>query len=516
MSDGNARLRRCIRDLSALTALPSLCIGRTPEEALDTLVDALPTALDCSLVYFVLPGPSEQERGSLDRAPLGDAQLQQVRAASTADADGADGTVFIGGEKLWCLEAEVPLADQRGRLLVGRRSPLDAETDRMLVRTAANLVGTIVQSANVLEVARRKDDFLAMLGHELRNPLAPIVTAVELLKLNPSATRERDVIERHAQHMVRIVDDLLDISRVTRGQIELRREHVPLSSILQRAMEMASPLVTRSRHQLHIADAGGAVVQGDPIRLAQVFGNLLTNAAKFTPPGGHIAVEVERAPDRVRVVVRDNGCGIAKDQQQRIFEPFVQADRARDVLRGGLGLGLAIVRNLVVRHGGNIRLRSEGRGTGAEFTVELPTVNASSGSTSTSPRSPSETRAGVRVLVVDDNTDIAELLSEALQGKGFQTAVANDGKNALLSWREFLPHAGVFDVGLPDVDGYDVARAVRAEYGTEACLIAMTGYGQPTDRTRAADAGFDRHMVKPVSLEELVSVLDECVPCDKP
>ncbi|HUQ07461.1 MAG TPA: hybrid sensor histidine kinase/response regulator [Kofleriaceae bacterium] len=516
MVDRNDRLRRCIRDLSALTALPAMCVGRTPQESLDVLVDALPTALDCDLLYFVLPGPIEQERGSLDRASLSPEQLEQVRAASTTDGDGADGTVFVGGEKFWCMETEIPFADLRGKLLVGRRAELDGETDRVLVRTAANLVGTIIQSANVLEVARRKDDFLAMLGHELRNPLAPIVTAVELLKLNPSAARERDVIERHAQHMVRIVDDLLDISRVTRGHIELRREHVPLSSILQRAVEMASPLVTRNQHRLEVAEAHDAVVQGDPIRLAQVFGNLLTNAAKFTPPGGRIDVHVEHASERVRVVVRDTGCGIAKDQQQRIFEPFVQADRARDVLRGGLGLGLAIVHNLVTRHGGSISLRSDGYGTGSEFTVELPMVDESGVTASTPRRAPSETRANIRVLVVDDNTDIAELLSEALQGKGFQTAVANDGRNALISWRAFLPHAGVFDVGLPDVDGYDIARAVRSEYGAEACLIAMTGYGQPTDRSRAAEAGFDRHMVKPVSLEELVRVLDECVPCDKP
>jgi signal transduction histidine kinase/CheY-like chemotaxis protein len=514
MGDGNDRLRRCIRDLAALTGLPALCVGRTPEEALDVLTDALPTALDCDLVYLTLPAPLEPERGTLDRAPLVPAQLQQVRAASTADADGAEATVFIDGETFWCMEAEVPVGAQRGRLLAGRRAALDGETDRVLVRTAANLVGTILQSASVLEVARRKDDFLAMLGHELRNPLAPIVTAVELLKMNPTAARERDVIERHAQHLTRIVDDLLDISRVTHGHIELQREHVPLAAILQRATEIASPLVSRNQHRLEVADAHDTVVQGDPIRLAQVFGNLLTNAAKFTPLGGRIDVGIERDSGRVRVVVRDSGCGIAKDQQQRIFEPFVQADRARDVLRGGLGLGLAIVRSLVERHGGSISVYSEGYGTGSQFTVELPTVNTPIVSRSRAPLSPSEARARIRVLVVDDNADIAELLSEALQGKGFQTAIANDGKNALISWRAFAPHAGVLDVGLPDVDGYDVARAVRAEHGRKACLIAMTGYGQPTDRSRATDAGFDRHLVKPVSLDELVSVLDGCVTVD--
>ena len=505
------RLRRCIRDLAGLTALPSLCIGRTPDEALDILIDALPTALSCDLVYFLVPGSPAKERGALDRVTLSPDRLDEIRAITAGDDDGADAEVFVAGGKLWCMEAEISVGAQRGRLLAGRRTPLDPETDRILIRTAANVLGTVVRSANVLEVARSKDDFLAMLGHELRNPLAPIVTAVELLKDNPSASRERDVIERHTQHLARVVDDLLDISRVTRGHVELRNEYVSLGSVLQRAVEMALPMLSRGRHELHVDDAQDTTLRGDPIRLAQVFGNLLTNAAKFTPPGGRVDVTIERTGERVRVVVRDTGCGIAKDQLQRIFEPFVQADRARDVLRGGLGLGLAIVRNLVERHGGAISVDSEGRGRGAVFTVELPTVTVASITRSPLRPQPVESRARLRVLVVDDNADIADLMSEALQIKGFQTAVANDGRNALDSWRTFQPHAGVLDVGLPDLDGYDVARAVRAEFGSEVTLIAMTGYGQPTDRVRAADAGFDCHLVKPVSIEELVSLLDRRV-----
>ncbi|HEY5873407.1 MAG TPA: HAMP domain-containing sensor histidine kinase, partial [Gaiellaceae bacterium] len=403
------RLTRCVRDLAALTALPSLCIGRTPDEALDILIDALPTALSCDLVYFLLPGRPPRERVSFDRARATVEQLEGIRAVTSEDADGADAAVFIAGERIWCIEAEVPLGAQRGRLLAGRRVALDPETDRVLIRTAANLIGTIIESANVLDVARRKDDFLAMLGHELRNPLAPIVTAVELLKYNPSADRERDVIERHAHHLVRIVDDLLDISRVTRGHVELRREYVSLASTLQRATEIASPLIARNRHELNVGDAQDAMLQGDPIRLAQIFGNLLTNAAKFTPPEGRIDVLVDRTADRVRVTVRDTGCGIAPDQVERIFEPFVQADRARDELRGGLGLGLAIVRNLVERHGGQITVHSEGRGRGAAFTVDLPTVTVAITKAPAPGAQPSHARAQVRVLVVDDNTDIADL-----------------------------------------------------------------------------------------------------------
>jgi signal transduction histidine kinase/CheY-like chemotaxis protein len=509
VAGGNDRLKHCIRDLSALTALPSLCIGRTPEETFDILLDALPTALSCDLVYFTLP--PDLERAVLQRRRTTAEELAQIRTVVDGSPDGAESAVFLGGLSLSCIDAEIPLGARRGRLVAGRRSQLDSETDRVLIRTAANLIGTIIETANVLETARRKDDFLAMLGHELRNPLAPIVTAVELLKLNPSVNRERDVIERHSQHLVRIVDDLLDISRVTRGHVELRREYVPLSSVLQRAVEIASPLMARNKHNLDVAESHDTILQGDPIRLAQIFGNLLTNAAKFTPPGGQISVLVGKSASRVTVMVRDSGVGIAKDQLQRIFEPFVQADRARDVLRGGLGLGLAIVRELVERHGGSISVHSDGRGKGSTFTVELPAVTQPRPQTPSIAPPPPEAREQIRVLVVDDNHDIADLLSEALEAQGFKTAIANDGKNALERWRSFAPHAGVLDVGLPDLDGYGVARLIRSEFGKSPVLIAVTGYGQPTDRLRSSDAGFDCHMVKPVSIQELIKVLDQRV-----
>ncbi|HXI55397.1 MAG TPA: hybrid sensor histidine kinase/response regulator [Polyangia bacterium] len=420
-----------------------------------------------------------------------------------------DALVMLGGRRLWCLEAEIPIGTERGRLLVGRTGPLDPHTDRVLVRSAANIVGTTLDNANVLEIARRKDDFLAMLGHELRNPLAPIVTAVERLARHPAAAREQKVIDRHTRHLSRLVDDLLDISRVTRGHVELRREQVSLASVLERAVEIAAPLITRHKQALEVASADGVTLEGDPVRLAQIFANLLTNAAKFTPPGGSIDVSVDRTPGRVRVSVRDSGRGIARDQLRRIFQPFVQADREGDALQGGLGLGLAIVHNLVERHGGTITAHSEGRGRGSIFTVELPTIaRVAPPSAVLLPRA-STARAGVRVLVVDDNVDIAELLSEALQDEGFQTAIAHDGHTALETWRRFVPHAAVLDVGLPDVDGYQLAKTLRTEYGKSATLIAATGYGQPKDRSRSAEVGFDCHLVKPVSLQDLVLVLDQ-------
>jgi signal transduction histidine kinase len=507
--EGGGRLGRCIRDLAALNALPSMCVGRTPDETLEIVLDALPTALDCELVYVELPGSPPRARGSLRGAPVPEDQRTALQAA-TAGQDGVDVQVTLGTDTLWCLGAELPVGNERGRLVAGRTRALDPETDRVLIRSAANIVGTTLESANVLEVARRKDEFLAMLGHELRNPLAPILTAVELLSRHPEADRERHVIERHTRHLARLVDDLLDISRVTSGHIELRDERVPLTSVLERAAELAAPLLTRLQHAFRMASAEGVTLQGDPVRLAQVFANLLTNAAKFTPPCGRIDVTVEQTGGRVRVTVRDNGRGIAADQMRRIFEPFVQAESDRDARRGGLGLGLAIVSNLVEQHGGTIAVQSDGRGRGAAFTVELPMAPVTA-----APPAPPDPfvapgpRAGVRVLVVDDNVDVAELLSEALQIEGFETAVEHDARAAVVRWRTFVPHAAVLDVGLPDLDGYQLARSLRAEHGRAPVLIAATGYGQQKDRVQAADAGFDCHLVKPVGIQELVRALDQ-------
>jgi signal transduction histidine kinase/CheY-like chemotaxis protein len=494
-----------------------MCVGRSPEEALEIVVDALPTALDCELVYLRVPGAPPREHLSLGRVRVRDERFAEAKAALAASGPaapgGADGPVTIAGAgTFWCFGAEVPMGGERGLLVAGRPTPLDPDTDRVLVRSAANLVGTTLESARVLETARRKDEFLAMLGHELRNPLAPILTAVELLGRHPEASRERQVIERHTRHLARLVDDLLDISRVTRGHVELRSQRVSLASVLERAVEIASPLLARHQHSFRAASAEGVDVQGDPVRLAQVFGNLLTNAAKYTPPGGNIDLAVEPLPGRVRVTVRDDGRGIAPHHLQRIFEPFVQVDRERDALGGGLGLGLAIVSNLVERHGGTITAHSDGPGRGAAFTVELPTVAGGESAVEAPVRRPAPTaRAGVRVLVVDDNVDVAELLSEALEIEGFQTAVEFDSRAALERWRSFRPHAAVLDVGLPQLDGYELARTVRAQHGSGAFLIAATGYGQDTDRLRAADAGFDCHFVKPVSIDDIVLVLDERV-----
>jgi signal transduction histidine kinase/ActR/RegA family two-component response regulator len=512
MHDGpSSRLHRCIRDLAALNALPAMCIGRTPEDTLDIVIDALPTVLSCELIHLTLH--DGRARASLRGAPVSGPALVALTSALAQAPDGAGVVVVEQPERLWCLSLDVPIGSARGRLVAGKGAPLDLELDRVLVRTAANLVGTTLETANVLEAAKRKDEFLAVLGHELRNPLAPILTAVELLRRHEEAARERDVIDRHTRHLARLVDDLLDISRVERGHIELRHEAVSLNAVLDNALEVASHIIKRYDHALVVIPASDVPLRGDPIRLAQVFGNLLVNAAKFTPPQGRIELSTTRVGDCVRVTVRDNGRGIGQDELRRIFEPFVQLHRVVDAARGGLGLGLAIVKKLVEQHGGSVIAESAGAGKGTAFTVELPilavvTEQAAVPAPEPAEESAATSRRGLRVLIVDDNVDVAELLSEALNLEGFETTTAHDAQGALASWRAFAPHAGVLDVGLPDTDGYELARRLRAEHGRTPTLIAATGYGQHSDRLRAADAGFDCHLVKPVRVQDIVRELD--------
>jgi signal transduction histidine kinase/ActR/RegA family two-component response regulator len=503
----SSRLHRCIRDLATLNALPAMCIGRTPEDTLDIVMDALPTALSCELIHLRLH--DGRSRASLHGVPLEGTGLAALTAACAREPDAAGVIAIEQPERMWCLAVDVPIGSARGELIAGKSTPLDLELDRVLVRCAANLVGTTLETAHVLEGAKRKDEFLAMLGHELRNPLAPILTAVELL----GDTRERDVIGRHTRHLARLVDDLLDISRVERGHIELRHESVALNAVLDGALELASHAITRYGHVLVVGRPTDILLKGDPVRLAQVFGNILTNAAKFTPPGGRLELSTARSGDRVRVTVADNGRGIERAELERIFEPFVQIHRVTDAARGGLGLGLAIVRTLVERHGGSVVAESAGPGTGTAFTVELPILSASSEQAATPASPPSapsvrSARRGTRVLIVDDNIDVAELLSDALTLAGFETNIAHDAQSAIARWRSFSPHAGVLDVGLPDSDGYELARTLRAEHGRTPTLIAATGYGQQSDRRRAADAGFDCHLVKPVSVQDIVRELD--------
>ncbi len=364
------------------------------------------------------------------------------------------------------------------------------------------------------EADRRKDEFLAMLGHELRNPLAPILTGLKLMQLRGvGGERERQVIERQVNYLVRLVDDLLDVSRITRGRVELRREPVELSRVLGKAIEMASPLFEQRSHLLSIeVPRTGLLVEVDQLRLAQVLANLLTNAAKYTDPRGAVVVRGRRERGQVVVSVIDNGIGITSEVLPGVFDMFVQGDRALDRSQGGLGIGLTLARNLVEAHGGSIEAHSAGRGQGSEFTVRLPACVGSRAATERHGEAPQlgPPRSGLRILLVDDNTDAADVLAEVLRGAGHEVAVAYDGPQALGVARSFEPNTALLDIGLPVLDGYELAGKLRELLaGRPLRLVAVTGYGQDTDKRRSRDAGFDAHLVKPIDLGALIRLIDE-------
>ncbi len=366
--------------------------------------------------------------------------------------------------------------------------------------------------ARAEEAAQAKDEFLAMLGHELRNPLSPILTALQLMRLRNQTSREQEVIERQVTSLMRLVDDLLDVSRITRGKIDLRRERVEVAAVAARAIEMSSPLFERKQQVLHVRiPPRGLLVDVDPTRLAQVLANLLTNAAKYSDPETTIQFAADRADGRIRIRVKDEGIGIAPHMLTRVFELFVQQRQSIDRSQGGLGLGLAIVRNLVEMHGGEVSAASEGEGRGSEFTVTLP--GAEAGAAAAQPSSHAATTiasaAGrARLLVVDDNDDAGMLLTEALDAIGYQVRRAVDGPGALRLAREFRPHLALLDLGLPVMDGYELAQRLREEADSGPLrLVAVTGYGQVEDKRRSAEAGFDAHLVKPVALDQLEQVL---------
>jgi PAS domain S-box-containing protein len=360
---------------------------------------------------------------------------------------------------------------------------------------------------------RAKDVFLAMLGHELRNPLAPILTALELMRLRDdgASLKERSVIERQVNHLVRLVDDLLDVSRITRGKIELARQPIEIAEIIAKAIEMSSTLLEQQRHQLSVdVSPTGLRVDGDHARLAQVFCNLITNAAKYTRPGGHVLVAAQRDADEIVVRIKDDGEGIDPMLLPHIFDLFEQGDRTIDRARGGLGIGLTIVKTLVELHGGRVKARSEGLGTGSEFEVRLPASRRAGPQDAASPArlNPSiASHRAVRVLLVDDNQDAVMMLAEALNTLGYETRVAHDGPSGIAAADEFQPAVAMLDIGLPVMDGYELARRLR-ERVAGIQLIAMTGYGQETDRCRSREAGFVHHLVKPFNLAQVAAILD--------
>lgn len=363
------------------------------------------------------------------------------------------------------------------------------------------------------EADRRKDEFLATLAHELRNPLAPLRNALELLRrANHDATmseQARSVMERQVAQLVRLVDDLLDISRITRGKLEIRKERVELADVLNIAIETARPLIEASSHELTITLPPQAIpVDADPIRLAQVFANLLNNAAKYTERAGHIFLTAERRDGEVMVSVRDTGIGIAAEHLAHIFGLFSQVGTALERSQGGLGIGLALAKGLVELHGGAIEARSAGPGLGSEFSVRLPIIAEAAETTPTLTSEKTRTLCKGRILVVDDLRDTADSMATLLQMMGHETRTAYDGLEAVQTAAAFRPQVVLLDIGLPRMNGYETAQQIRREpWGRNVALIALTGWGQEEDKQRAFDAGFDHHLTKPVDPAALGKLL---------
>ena len=372
---------------------------------------------------------------------------------------------------------------------------------------------TLKAHAEALKVAdRRKDEFLATLAHELRNPLAPLRHGLDILRRRPDgddAASIRDIMDRQLIYLVRLIDDLLDVSRFTQGKIALRKERIEVADVVRTAVEANQPLIDSAGHSLAVEMPADPIwLDADLTRLAQVVGNLLNNAAKYTQEGGQIRLAARAEGDDAVITVWDNGIGIAPDMQAHVFELFTQVDGRSDRSRGGLGIGLALVKQLVTMHGGHVSAESEGVGKGSVFTIRIPRVDGPQRYAQTEKLVRTPMARPLRVLVVDDTVEVAQTVGWMLEEIGHDYRLVHDGRKALEAARAYRPDTILLDIGLPEVDGYAVCRELRAdEQFRKTPIIAQTGWGQERDKELASKAGFDRHLVKPVALEDLERVL---------
>jgi PAS domain S-box-containing protein len=402
------------------------------------------------------------------------------------------------GERFWARVVVTPVHDREGQL-----------------RGFAKLTQDLTDQRHIQDLeraARNVNEFIAMLAHELRNPLAPIRTAVEVMRQVPAGDSAheamRQTIDRQSSQLLRIVEDMLDISRITRGVLVLEHKPVEVAEVVRQAVETAAPAIEAGRHKLDVdTPAEPAVVEGDLHRLSQLLTNLLNNAARYTPPGGSVSVRARAEGGNAVITVRDTGRGIARDQIERIFDMFVQGRAPLQRVGGGLGIGLALARRIAEMHGGTLEAHSEGEGKGSEFILRLPLVEAEQPVREAPPRARG-LMAAKRVLVVDDNTDAAASLSLLLRSLGHETHTVHDGLEAVKAAQEFNPDIVLLDIGMPGLDGYEVARRLRAlKRERRFRIIAVTGWGQEADRQKSQEAGFDLHLVKPVDPQDLVDAL---------
>jgi signal transduction histidine kinase len=422
----------------------------------------------------------------------------------------------LAGENESLAQANLALQTERAReyqalseTLAAANAQLSAANESLEIEVAERRRAEDVSlhlAESLRKLDRRKDVFLATLAHELRNPLAPIRSAVAVLRdgrADPAATTHTlDVIERQLKQLVRLVDDLLDVSRITYDRIELKRQQVDVATILSAAREMILPAIELRQQKLELdIQPIPLEVEGDPQRLAQVFGNLLNNASKYTPPGGSIVLSAALVDERVVVSVSDDGIGIPAEDLQGVFELFVQVDASREHAQGGLGIGLTLVKRLVEMHGGSVTACSAGPGQGSRFVVELPAT--SKRRDDSPPVAAPVASSSRRVAIIDDNRDAADMLALTVGMLGHEAKAVYDPLLALDVIDGFAPHIAFVDIGMPKLDGLELARMIRARHGPRIRLVALTGWGQPTDRARSGEAGFDFHFVKPIDLEQV-------------
>jgi signal transduction histidine kinase len=545
-TDEIRQLRRGVRDLVALSALPAVWTAGDTRSIGESLAEILLRMVPSDLLYIRMTGSAGDP--GFEVACLGDlrATEEQVREIGRALASVGQPAAALpqsvpnpdGTGMLQAAVVPIGIGGDCGVLLAGaRRAEFPTEMDRVLLGVAANHAAILLQRnraeeeriqkqqseqrleaelqrrlRQLAEADRRKDEFLATLAHELRNPLAPLRNALHILRATRRPDRLQEMMERQVQQMVRLVDDLLEVSRITRGKIELRKEPVELARLVRNAIETSGPLIEAARHELDVAlPPDPLVLDGDPVRLAQVISNLLNNAAKYTDPGGRIWLTAAREGSEAVVRVRDNGIGIPSDMLPGIFEMFAQVDRSLGRSQGGLGIGLTLVRSLVELHGGSVGASSAGTGHGCEFAVRLPlaaSLQDGQGESSSGRDDGGINVAGLRLLVVDDNQDAAESLGLLLEMTGNDVRTVHDGPSALAAVEGFKPSVVLLDIGMPGMDGYEVARRLRGQSeGKDMVLIALTGWGQEEDRRRSREAGFDHHLTKPVDLDMLRALL---------
>jgi PAS domain S-box-containing protein len=424
-------------------------------------------------------------------------------------------TTAVGQRQPLQVRARVRRRDGQWRWIESRGNPRRDATGRVtgFIGSSPDMTEIYDAQEALQQADRNKDEFLATLAHELRNPLAPIRNSLHILRLSgdagPATAQIHDMIERQVNQMVRLVDDLLEVSRITRGKIELRKEHVELAAVVRSAVETSKPAIEDNGQHLIVSLPPEPVsLDGDSIRLAQVFGNLLNNAAKYTEPGGQIWLTAQQEGDVIAVSVRDSGIGIPSDMLPRIFDMFTQVDHSMDRAHGGLGIGLTLVHSLVEMHGGTVEARSDGPGKGSEFIVRLPLLPAPASEILRPVQRAVGALPARRVLVVDDNRDAADSLGMFLKLAGAKVAVVYHGLAALEALESFKPEVVLLDIGMPEIDGYEVARRIRQnpDY-RDVLLVALTGWGQEEDRRRSRAAGFDHHLVKPADIDLLQSLL---------